>query len=376
MRVLITNNTLAARAGSEVYARDVAIGLLRRGHTPIAYSTQLGLVAEELRRATVPVVDSLDLLSEPPDIIHGQHHLETMTALLHFSGVPAIYFCLGWLPWEEKPPRFPRIKHYVAVDDVCRDRLVYEEGIPATQVSIIGNSIDLNVFRTRPPLPERPVRALVYSNYAVEGIHLRTIRTACERFGITLDVVGLRNGNPSGAPEKLLRHYDIVFAKGRCAFEAMAVGAAVIVCDQEGVGPMVTAGEFDKLRRLNFGLRAQCNAADPDVIAKELARYEARDCAEVTRRVRASSGAETALDDLVSLYEQVIAEYRNCNGEKLDSEGRAAADYLRTLKTRILQDQDAIYNTTAYRLGNFLVRMPAARLVKRLCKSRFSTRSY
>ena len=84
MRVLITNNTLDHRAGSELYVRDIALALLRRGHHPIAYSTRLGTVADELRVATVPVIDDLNLLTVIPDIIHGQHHLDAMTALLHF----------------------------------------------------------------------------------------------------------------------------------------------------------------------------------------------------------------------------------------------------------------------------------------------------
>ena len=49
MRVLLTNNTLAQRGGSELYVRDVAIELMRRGHQPVAYSTLLGEVAEEFR---------------------------------------------------------------------------------------------------------------------------------------------------------------------------------------------------------------------------------------------------------------------------------------------------------------------------------------
>ena len=107
MRVLITNNTLDTRAGSELYVRDLASALLRRGHNPVAYSTRLGAVAEELRSATIPVIDDLNLLTVPPDIIHGQHHLEAMTAMLHFPDTPAVYFCHGWLPWEEMAPRFP-----------------------------------------------------------------------------------------------------------------------------------------------------------------------------------------------------------------------------------------------------------------------------
>src|SRR4051794_1084694 len=124
MKILLTNTYLVERAGTELYIRDVACGLLRLGHKPIVYSPRLGAVAEEIRAATVPVVDNLDALGEPPDLIHGQHPLEAMTALLRFPDVPAIFFSHGWQPWQEAPPLFPRILHYVAVDHTVRDRLI------------------------------------------------------------------------------------------------------------------------------------------------------------------------------------------------------------------------------------------------------------
>src|SRR5258708_23860059 len=92
LRVLITNNTLAVRAGTELYVRDTAMELLKRGHSPIAYSTILGEVARELQAAKIPVVDDLNDLAVVPDLIHGQQHMELMTALLHFPRVPAIQF--------------------------------------------------------------------------------------------------------------------------------------------------------------------------------------------------------------------------------------------------------------------------------------------
>jgi len=147
LRILITNNTLDHRGGSETYVRDLAIGLLNRGHTPIAYSTQLGAVAREIRGASVPVIDNLDALAMPPDVIHGHHHVETMTALLRFPGVPAVSFCHGWIPWEEIPPRFPRILQYVAVDQTCRDRLILESGIPPDRVRVLLNFVDLERFK-------------------------------------------------------------------------------------------------------------------------------------------------------------------------------------------------------------------------------------
>src|SRR6185436_18076478 len=96
LRVLITNNTLADRAGTELYVRDLALALLDRGHQPIAFSAYLGTVAAELRSATVPVIDRLDALAEPPDVIHGHHHVEALLALTHFPDTPALFICHGW----------------------------------------------------------------------------------------------------------------------------------------------------------------------------------------------------------------------------------------------------------------------------------------
>ena len=73
-RILITNNTLAKRAGTELYVRDVACELLARGHQVVAYSSLLGEVAEELRAATVAVTDRLETVSLAPQVIHGHHH--------------------------------------------------------------------------------------------------------------------------------------------------------------------------------------------------------------------------------------------------------------------------------------------------------------
>ena len=93
LRVLLTNMSLATRSGTETYVRDLALGLRRRGDTPIVYSTFPGDLAQELRAATVLVVDDLRDVALPPDLIHGHHHPETVTALLHFPGVPAIFCC-------------------------------------------------------------------------------------------------------------------------------------------------------------------------------------------------------------------------------------------------------------------------------------------
>jgi hypothetical protein len=325
LRVLFTNALLDVRAGSELYVRDVATALLDRGHTPVVYSPMLGQVGAELRAATIPVVDDLDALGAPPDVIHGHHHLETLAALLHFPGVPAVAFCHGWLPWQEAPPTFPRIRRYVAIDDVCRDRLVLELGVPDHEVCVVRNFVDLARFAPRRPLPSRPARALVFSNGAAEDSHLPAVREACARLGLAVDVVGHRSGQPSDAPEAILGRYDVVFAKGRCALEALAVGAAVVVCDAVGAGPMVTTAEFARLRAQNFGVRAMRDPVDVEHLVAQLRRYDADDAARVSARVRAEAGREPVVDELIGIYREAIAAQAGAAPADPVVEARAAA---------------------------------------------------
>ncbi|HJQ84906.1 MAG TPA: glycosyltransferase [Candidatus Binatia bacterium] len=338
LRILFTNNTLALRAGSELYVRDLALALLARGHRPVAYSPVLGAVAQELRDRTVPVIDDLDALESPPDVIHAHHHLEAMTALLRFPGAPAIYVCHGWLPWEEVPPRFPRIIRYVAPDETCRDRLVCESAIPAERVRLIPNFVDLARFRPRAPLPARPRRALVFSNYVNERHGLPAMRTACERAGLALDVIGAGVGRSCPDPEAVLGDYDVVFAVARSALEALAVGVAVVVAAPHGVAGMVTSENVEALRRINFGRRALREPLSADVLGRELARYDALDAAEVSRWVCANAGLDAAVDAWIALYADVCAEAVSPDPI---AEGRAAAAYLRWLAPTVKSAYEA-----------------------------------
>jgi len=328
MRVLLTNNTLDVRAGTELYVRDVALELMRRGHQPVAYSTRLGSVAEELRAATVPVISSLETLGEVPDVIHGHHHYETLTALLWFPETPAIYYCHGWLPWEEAPLRHPRILRYAAVSEVGRERLIVEGGIAPEQIEIIPNFVDPNRFPQRLPLPSVPRRALAFGNDFYEEPDLAVMRETCGDLGIKLDAVGFGVGNPVTDPGPLLAQYDIVFARGRAALEAMAVGAAVILGNRGRLGPLVTTENFATLRRFNFALRTLSSPTTPELLTSELQRYRADSAMAVSRMVREQCLMGPAVDRIVDLYHHAISEWRE-NSTRLSVDGmRAAARYM------------------------------------------------
>ncbi len=328
LRVLLTNNTLDYRAGSELYVYDVAVELLKRGHQPIAFSTELGRVAEQLRTATIPVVDDLTRIGTAPDIIHGQHHFETLLAVLSFPNVPAVNFCHGWTPSEEQPLIFPRVMHYVAVDHTCRDRLQLEHGISSERISVILNFVDTERFRSRPPLPSAPRRALAFGNpFGIDG-SLPILQAACQKAGMELDVAGGGSNQEWADPEARLGEYDLVFAKARAALEAMAVGAAVVLCGPRGLGPMVTPEEWDRLRLLNFGVRTQTQPVTVENVLEQVRRYDPKGAAAVSARVRKEATLPDAVDRLLKVYQDAIRDFSSRRHDPV-SDAIAAARYLR-----------------------------------------------
>jgi hypothetical protein len=364
LRVLLTNFALATRSGSELYLQDVASGLLARGHQPIAFAPVLGRLAETLRDATIPVVDDLRKLSVPPDVIHGQHNHELITALLQFPGVPAVRVCHGWA--DAPVQTFPRIYRYVAVDDTVASRMLSEWGVPAERMRVMLNFVDVSRFAPRGPLPPRPARALVFSNDA--GAHLPIIERACAPLGIAVDALGASVGAVAADPARHLRDYDLVFAKARCAIEAMAIGTAVIVCDYAGIGPLVTTRNFDGLRRLNFGVRTLSEPLSTAAVAREIDGYDAADAAAVSHRIRREARLDLAVDDWIDMYTEVIAEHRRAPVGSYDDEMRAAAAYLATLRPPGTRDH-------AYRLlRDLYFRCERSALVRTLLPSRTKAR--
>lgn len=305
MRILITCRELSGRSGSQLYTRDLALALKQAGHTPIVYSPYLGDVADEIRRGGVPAIDDLEQLGAAPDLIHGQHHLQAMAAMLRFPDVPAIFVCHGWLPWQEAPPRFPGIRTYVAVDELRRDRLVLEHAIPPERVEVVENFVDLERFVPRTnPLPDSPRRALLFSNQAGSNTLSEVVREACSARGLELETIGLLSGRPVRQPERLLPEFDLVFARGRSALEAMAVGAAVVLCDIEGDGPLVTTANFARLRALNFGVGALQRPLDARRLSDEIEKYQAMEAERVRDLVRSTCGLSASLARMLAIYER------------------------------------------------------------------------
>jgi hypothetical protein len=249
LTVLITNIWLANFGGSEVVVRDLALGLLRRGHRPIVYSPALGKISAEIAARGVAVIDDLERLGEPPDVIHGHHCIPCGEALLRFPEVPAINVCHAFETWLEAPAHFPQIGAYVAVDEACRDRLVQTEGIDPARVLVLPNAVDLDRIPARPAaLPDRPRRALAFGKAA----ELPELRAACERAGI----------------------------------------------------------EFASLRAMNFGLRCLTKPVTVDRCLEQIARYDRDEAAKVAACARDAADLDSLIVQYEQLYADVIGGAR------------------------------------------------------------------
>jgi hypothetical protein len=335
--VLITNAFLRDWTGSELYIRDVAMELIKRGHKPIVYSPRLGKLADEFRKKSIPVIKDLNSINVKPDLIHGQHHLETMTALAQFPGTPVVFFCHGWLPWEETPPLHPRIIQYVTVSDAVRDRLIYECGIPNEKITTILNSVDMERFQPRPLLPAIPKRALVFNNQADESNILGIIRKACAYNGMVVDSMGYINGNPSLDPESQLGKYDIIFAVGRSALESLAIGVAVICCSLEGTGQMVTTQNMDWMRRNNFGIRVLNQPLTADILSAEIQRYDPLDALKVSQKIRTTAKLSNMVDQILDVYNTTLHSFAKKHQPDPVAESLAFSNYLKGLSEKIDQ---------------------------------------
>lgn len=308
MNILITNHGLDARAGTELYVRDLALGLNAAGHAPVCFAPVLGTVANEIRAAGIEVTDTLDGLATP-DILHCHHHHTTALACLAFPQTPALFVCHGVLPWQEAPlARFSNIRRWAAVSEACRRKLL-DAGVPDDRIVLRLNGFDDARFtssETAAGDPDRQARALLFSNIA-QPADLIPFRAACAAHGMRLDHAG-RAGKVLGAPEDELPRYGLVFAKGRAAIEAMASGCAVILADYGKTGPLVTTTNFDTLRQENFGIAVITDPPDEAALRTSISQIDWEDAAKVSARIRAEAPFANTVAEYLGDYEDILAD--------------------------------------------------------------------
>lgn len=304
LRVLVANLYVAQRSGSEAVVELLADALRRAGHYPMLYAQALGDQAIRMRRRGHLVVDRIAQLPHRPDILHLQHATPAAMALAAFPDVPAIFSCHSAFFEVEAPRPHPRIRRWIAVDDLCRDRCL-SRGVPAEHLDVILNAVDTGRFAQRAPLPPRPRRALMLTKTVEQR---QAVRAACAELDIALDELGPGTGRVTDRLEEELPAYDLVFATARMALEAATVGCAVVVGDGRGFAGLLTGGNLDAWRRLNFGAGLLSRPMTAEALRAAIAGYDPADAARITARLRAEATADDYAARHVALYRSAMAD--------------------------------------------------------------------
>jgi hypothetical protein len=351
MRILMTQRELCHRGGSEMFTIEVAVELKRRGHDVAVFSPRFGDLGKFLLAGGVWLKSTLEEIPWTPEVIHGQHHLQAVAAFTRFDRAPAIYHCHGLGPWVEKPPAHPRIRYYVMMSPAMALRVEPEFGLPRERIVTIANFVNLRRFSRVRSAPARLRRALLFGNDKLSADERFSLEDACTQESLTLDYIGVAYGNPQARPEVLLLDYDLVFAVGKCAMEALASGCAVIPVCAGQAGHLVTLENFTEWAFSNFSppyyfrSAAQINA---NWLRSELRGYAAEDVSGVSARLRQEYDLEKAVDRLEMIYENAISDqaaqppatgaaelgpYLESIGPEID------AMYVETIQARLLHER-------------------------------------
>jgi hypothetical protein len=327
MRLLITNHTLARRTGTELVVYEMAKALRSRGHEVAAYSSRLGEVAEMLRASSIPVVENPLDCPFQPDLIHGQHHLDTMTALLAYPGTPAVYHCHGGGPWQETPPRHPRILRYLAMCRHLASTLAIELHLPRERVHALPNWVDLSRFTMVRHLHRPAQTALLFGTALGTEFHQERLASAFTSRGITLETSQAWTDEERRWPELALARYDIVLATGRSALEALASGCSVLVTNEKSCIGWVRTSNFEALRCQNLSPKNADPGYSAATLGGHLDAYDPEDAAAVTALTRQSCHLQGAIDALEAIHRAALDEWNSATPAHPTDEQERTAFY-------------------------------------------------
>jgi hypothetical protein len=272
MRIVIGAEWLAQPGGTETYVATVATELERLGHEVTVLAGKLGPMAEWMEAGGIRLARSAEDLPEECDA--GLAQDSTMTAVLaqRYPEARLVYVSHSDRFDHQTPVLIPGVVDAVLA---LSDRLAARVRALAIDVPIIRlrQPIDTHRFARTRPLPERPRRALILSNY-LDGPQYEAVVSGLRSLGVEVDRVGVP-GRPELDPRGPMEEADIVIAKARAALEGMCCGRAVYVHDQFGGDGWVTRDNYPALEADSFaGQALPGRPATTDELAADLASYD------------------------------------------------------------------------------------------------------
>lgn len=342
MKILLTNNKLDNRGGTESFVRDVARAMQERGHQVMAYGSYLGEGERLFERDEIPVTVDPSGLDFRPDIIHGQHHMDAMTAMACLPGVPALFHCHGAV-WQEALFRHPRVVRYMTMSRTMAQRLSIEYNLKIEEIEVVYNCVDLKLYHHVRDAPEVLRKALFYNGRHDAGSPtFQAVERMCRRRGISMDCCGYKFDHYTARPWEKLPRYDLVFASGRSAIDALASGCAVMVLGRNTCGPLVKPSNFRHFREVNFSMAGNQPPPGDEDLEGWIASYDAAEAVEATRLLREAADSRKLAVRLEEVYREA-AECYAANPSTPEADLVATGQYLRKLVNMVKVVDQSLY---------------------------------
>lgn len=305
MRIVLASQSLAGLGGSETYVVTVADHLQRLGHDVWLHALDHGTGSDHARSLGVRVAERPEQLPPDPEAIVVQDGAVAALLAERHPSAPQVFVAHSDVFDLQLPLGVPGLTAaVVALYDRVEQRVRAHSGAP--RVVRLSQPIDVERFKPRSALPQRPRVALTFGNY-VHGGRLELLRQACERAGLELRHVGGYGSGTTSDPAGVLNEADVVFGKARVVLEAMACGRAVYVFDHNGAEGWVTDADRGALAADNFGGQSAPIEIDADRLAADLARYDAASGLANRDFVVARHAATKHAAALVELLREVAA---------------------------------------------------------------------
>ncbi len=305
MKILMTNNTLTDRGGSESYLETVSAELRRLGHEVLFYSPECGLVAHRLRDRGFEVHDDAGRLPADLDVIHGQHTNAVARVRERHPRTPLVFATHSWAISVEDPVAELGASAYLAFNELTRRRLAAHAATRGAEILRLTQPVEVSFADgVRDPVSAVPRRAVAVSR------RMATVTTRLARACAALDIEFQRIGDADGVspdPRPEMMAADIVFAIGRTALEAMAAARAVVVVDETAFGGWLSTSSYAALEADGFtglGLGHSGREAEPqdDDLAALLRDYHPDLGTQARRLVTRHHAAQHHAAALVEIY--------------------------------------------------------------------------
>ena len=288
LRILIANNTLSILAGSETFARTLAIQLKKLGHIVEGFSPELGIISDQLEKEGIRCFNQISISGVKPfsivleerhdfdyDVIIASHNHIVDFLRQEFPKTPIISTIHGIIHLLEDgvsmAPEHPAlnsgVNQFVAVSEEVQEKLKKDYNIDSLVIRNFFDLESLSDLWSKRKISEKPKQFLVNSNYILkDDEEIKLIKEVAKHYDAKVAAIGVNFASAIDLGPAI-NDSDIVVGMGRSVLEGVAAGRLGIVHGRWGTAGVIHEGNIDEIRRYNFSGR---NSGGKYLTAEEL----------------------------------------------------------------------------------------------------------